>query len=73
VSDARYHRNEIIRTLVDGGWEDDEIRESLKAVLDHHAHELAEKIRLHKDEARGAVQATKVVAFCADLIDPEVE
>lgn len=37
------------------------------------AHELAEKIRLHKDEARGAVQATKVVAFCADLIDPAVE
>lgn len=31
----------------------------------------AEKIRLHRDEALGAVQATKVVDFCADLIDPD--
>lgn len=38
--------------------------------IDAYAHELAEKIRAHKDEARGAVQATKVVDFCADLIDP---
>lgn len=31
----------------------------------------AETIRFHKDEARGAVQATKVVDFCANLIDPD--
>lgn len=43
---------------------------AIDGVLHRHAHELAEKIRLHKDEARGAVQATKVVDFCADLIDP---
>jgi hypothetical protein len=45
----------------------------LDHVLEEHAHELAEVIRLHRDEALGAAQATKVVAFCADLIDPEVE
>lgn len=38
--------------------------------VDVFAHELAEKIRLCRDETRGAVQATKVVDFCADLIDP---
>lgn len=41
------------------------------AFRDEVLREAAEKIRLHKDEARGAVQATKVVDFCADLIDPD--
>lgn len=38
--------------------------------LDDFAYELAEKIRAHRDHTRGAVQATKVMDFAADLIDP---
>jgi len=36
-----------------------------------HAQELAGKIRAHRDSTRGAVQATKVMDFAADLISPE--
>nr|WP_119589811.1 WhiB family transcriptional regulator [Streptomyces scabiei] len=43
----------------------------LDGALALHAQELAGKIRAHRDHARGAVQATKVMDFAADLISPE--
>jgi hypothetical protein len=42
-----------------------------EALADAYAHQLAEQIRASRDETRGAVQATKVMDFAADLIDPE--
>jgi hypothetical protein len=41
--------------------------------IDAYAHHLAERIRSTREETRGAVQATKVMDFAADLIDPEVQ
>lgn len=56
---------------------DDEWQElcdrALKEIQDAHAHKLAEKIRRGWDETRGATQASKVMAFAADLIDSEVD
>ncbi|WP_060886219.1 hypothetical protein [Streptomyces caniscabiei] len=43
----------------------------LDGALALHAQELAGKIRAHRDSTRGAVQATKVMDFAADLIWPE--
>jgi hypothetical protein len=41
--------------------------------IDTYAHHLAERIRCTRDDTKGAVQATKVMDFAADLIDPEVK
>lgn len=43
----------------------------LDGALALFAQELAGKIRAHRDSTRGAVQATKVMDFAADLISPE--
>jgi hypothetical protein len=41
--------------------------------IDAYAHQLAEKIRSFRDDTKGATQATKVMDFAADLIDPAVK
>ncbi len=52
---------------------DDWPEEDMAARIDAYAHELAERIRAHRDEIRGATQATIVMDFAADLIDPAVQ
>lgn len=47
--------------------------DEMTAAVDAYAHQLAEVIRCHSWEAKGAVQATKVVEFAANLIDPAVQ
>lgn len=41
--------------------------------IDAYAHHLAERIRATRDDTKGAVQATKVMDFAADLIDPKAQ
>jgi hypothetical protein len=48
----------------------DDPQAHLGQLLDAYARELAERIRMGWDETRGATQASKVMAFAADLIDP---
>jgi hypothetical protein len=45
--------------------------DEMARAIDAYAHHLAERIRVSRDETRGATQATKVMDFAADLIDPE--
>jgi predicted transposase YbfD/YdcC len=73
MKNVRYHRGEITHSLANDGWSDDEIKESLQVVLDHHAHELAERIR-NSDWLRDATDDhMSDCNMAADLIDPEVE
>jgi uncharacterized protein YigA (DUF484 family) len=50
-----------------------EMTKNFEGVVERTRREAAAEIRLHKDEARGAVQAARVVDFCANLIDPDKE
>jgi hypothetical protein len=45
----------------------------MTAAIDAYAHHLADRIRATRDDTKGAVQATKVMDFAADLIDPEAQ
>ncbi|MFE2965539.1 hypothetical protein ACFXKC_18035 [Streptomyces sp. NPDC059340] len=47
--------------------------DDMARAVDAYAHHLADVIRASRDETRGATQATKVMDFAADLIDPEVQ
>ncbi|MBA4865953.1 hypothetical protein H1V43_32335 [Streptomyces sp. PSKA54] len=47
--------------------------DEMTRAIDAYAHHLAERIRASRDETRGAVQATKVMDYAADLIDPEAQ
>ncbi len=47
--------------------------DEMARAIDAYAHYLAERIRCTRDDTKGAVQATKVMDFAADLIDPEVQ
>lgn len=46
--------------------------DEMTAAIDAYAHHLAERIRATRDDTKGAVQATKVMDYAADLIDPAV-
>lgn len=65
-------RSELYAALMHGGPHSPDRSEKASMLIDAYAHELAEKIRAGWDETRGATQASKVMAFAADLIDPEV-
>jgi hypothetical protein len=55
-------------------WGDDRTaNEKIDAYRAEVLREAAEKIRRGWDETRGATQASKVMAFAADLIDPGEE
>ncbi|RPE40238.1 hypothetical protein EDD90_3274 [Streptomyces sp. Ag109_O5-1] len=51
---------------------EDVTEDEMAAAVDAFAHQLAERIRATRDDTKGAVQATKVMDFAADLIDPAV-
>ena len=47
--------------------------DEMARAIDAYAHHLAERIRATRDDTKGAVQATKVMDYAADLIDPEAQ
>lgn len=51
----------------------DVTEEEMAAAVDAYAHHLAERIRSTRDDTRGAVQATKVIEYAANLIDPQAQ
>lgn len=51
---------------------EDVSEDEMALAVDSYAYHLAERIRSSRDDTRGAVQATKVMDFAADLIDPAV-
>ena len=55
---------------VNGGGSLSDTGATVREALDRHARELAEQIRKGWDETFGATQASKVMEFAADLIDP---
>lgn len=64
------HANDPRMHLIAMRHEDVSADEMARAV-DAYAHHLADRIRSTRDDTKGAVQATKVMDYAADLIDPE--
>jgi hypothetical protein len=52
---------------------EDVSEDEMARAIDAYAHQLAEQIRASRAETRGAVQATKVMDFAADLIGPKAQ
>ena len=52
---------------------EDVSEDEMARAIDAYAHHLAERIRATRDDTKGAVQATKVMDFAADLIEPKAQ